>query len=349
MTNKALEEVKAALTGEPGLGGEFMPEETVNEIIEQVYESNWLRGTFTTVSMKTESIKLPKITSGIEMHRRLASDGETLVPGQTYGTDEVRIELKTIMAAVAIKNTVVDYGVSSVLPVIKNDIAQTVGYTEEDLVINGDTETGNGFADNINGVYDAVNNPGGVDATHNDALLQFDGLRKINLQAVADGKIENVDAAGGAFTESNIVSMIGKLGRFGKNKSQLVLWVSTTVGNKMLLWESVKTLDKYGPKATVLTGEIGKIFNIPVISTDVIPENLNAVGKYDGVTTDKTVAILANRTAFLVGRPTLRKRNFSIKFEDAPRMDGFYLIPQEDLAFGARNETAVVQCVNIAP
>jgi hypothetical protein len=61
------------------------------------------------------------------------------------------------------------------------------------------------------------------------------------------------------------------------------------------------TLDKYGAGATILTGELGKLFGIPVIVSEHARETLNGSGTYDGSMTNRGLMLLVNRTQWLRG------------------------------------------------
>ena len=341
------EKIKAALTGEPGLGQDYLPVETANAIIEQIREKSWLRQLIgTPIRMPTNIMKFPKITGDIVFEGRYMSDGETPIGSQAYGSDTVQLELQTVAASLPIGNKLVAYGIDALMPSIRKNIAYNLAETEQNMVINGDIETGNSYADNINGAYDANNNPRGITGAKDNKLM-WDGLRKINFRAVDAGKIVNVDAGGNELIEDKIVEAFAGLGTVGIDRSELVMWVPPEVGTKMLLWDSVKTIDKYGVNATIVKGEVGKIFNVPIIETGAIPTNLNAVGKYDGTTTDKTVAIIAHKNSMMLGEAQKAERRFAVKFKDEPLADLFYLIPQEDLAFNMEDDATVIQITNI--
>ena len=116
----------------------------------------------------------------------------------------------------------------------------------------------------------------------------------------------------------------------------------------MLGLTELQTVDKYGPAATILSGEIGKIYGIRVFGTGAIATNLNATGVYDASTVDKTVAILTHIRSPLIGNPTVAERRFSIGFHDEPTRDRFVLIPKQDMAFGVRYPEAICLLTGIA-
>jgi hypothetical protein len=65
---------------------------------------------------------------------------------------------------------------------------------------------------------------------------------------------------------------------------------------------SLLTLDKFGPQATILTGQVGSVHGVPVIVSEHIRENLNASGIHDGITETKTYNLCVNRNEWAMGQ-----------------------------------------------
>jgi hypothetical protein len=106
----------------------------------------------------------------------------------------------------------------------------------------------------------------------------------------------------------------------------------------------LQTVDKYGPGATILNGELGKIYGVRTFATGAIATNLNWTGAYEtgGSTVQtKTTAVLCNVRSPLIGNPTHADRRFAIHFHDEPTKDRFVLIPRSDVAFGIRYTDAL--------
>jgi hypothetical protein len=187
-------------------------------------------------------------------------------------TAEMTLELKTMIANVPIGNYLIAYGVEGLLTVLRDDIASRLAFNEESLFINGDTAIGNGYTDNINGLFNAGTNPGGVDADSNDYLTLFDGLRK------SAGKSVSVS---GTFALSHLRSAINELGVYADNRADLSLIVPRNLEVQLLGMTELQTVDKYGAGATILSGELGRIYGIRVFATGVIATNLNWTGDYE--------------------------------------------------------------------
>lgn len=343
--NDVVERVKAALAGAANsTGATMLPTETADEIIEIVYERNFMRSLFPAMPMSRRIVKVPKLTGSISFHQQTLtmSEAGTASDESRAATGEITLELKTMIANVPIGNYLIAYGVEGLLTVLRDDIASRLAFNEENLFINGDTETGSSYADNINGAFNSSSNATGVDANDNDYLLLFDGLRK------SAGKSVSVS---GTFALSHLRSAINELGVYADNRDDLALIVPRNLEVQLLGMTELQTVDKYGAGATILSGELGRIYGIRVFATGTIATNLNWTGNYktgSGTVQNKTVALLVHTRSPLIGNPTVADRRFSIGFHDEPQKDRFLLIPKQDVAFGVRYTDAVCKLHGIA-
>lgn len=86
-------------------------------------------------------------------------------------------------------------------------------------------------------------------------------------------------AASGAVTIANLRTMRKGLGAWGLDPSEMVYIVSTEVYYDLLEDDSFQTMDKVGPQATLLTGQVGSIGNTPVlVSAEFATKASGAVG-----------------------------------------------------------------------
>jgi hypothetical protein len=322
------EHLKAALTGESNLGSEMIPVETVDEIIGLVRYNSWARQMLRTIDMKTETVKVPKISSSITFYESTKSDIDG-VDDTVQGTTEVQFDIFTMLANVPIKRRALAYAVPSFAGDLKTDIAEELAYQEENVIINGDTTAGAG---NVNGTLTAP-----------DVRLSTAGLRYKAL----NNNLTVVDAGGSGLTLSHIRDVFAQMGKYAKKRSDLVMLVSQTVGPRMLGWDELETVDKYGPNATIHNGELGKVYGMRVIETDLINETQGATGL--GTSGALTSAIIFNKNYPRIGVPTKVERRFAIELEVEPTKDLVTLAPLEDMAFNMMHDDGVCMVYNIAP
>lgn len=352
------ERVKAALAGAASTtGATMLPTETAEEIIGIVYERNFMRSLFPAMPMSRRIMKVPKLTGAVSFHQQTLTETEagTAADESRQATGEIELELKTMIANIPIGNYLIAYGVEGLLAVLRDDIASQLATNEQSLLLNGDTVVAGAFANNINGAFlaGAGNNPTGVNASNNDYLFLFDGLRCASLKNVAAGGTRggNTVAVGGAFALSHLRSAIAKLGVYADNRDELALIVPRNLEVQLLGMEQLQTVDKYGAGATILSGELGRIYGVRVYATGVLATNLDVTGKYSlagGAVQNTTSAILLNVRSPIIGNPTVGERRFSIGFHDEPTRDRFVLIPKQDIAFAVRYDEAICLLTGIA-
>lgn len=347
--NEMVARVKNALAGNTATeGSEMFPTETSDEIIQIVYERNFMRSLFGAIPMTTRTVKVPKLAASIGFHRQTLDNTKagTSADESTHTTGEIDLTLTTMIANIPIGNYLIAYGVEGLLTVLRDDIASRLAFNEESLFINGDKEAT--LANNINGVYNAgagIKNFAGINDTagteQNDYLLEQNGLRKLAGHSVS---------VSGTFALSHLRSAINKLGVHADNRDELSLIVPRNLEVQLMGFEQLQTVDKYGAGATILSGELGRIYGIRIFATGTIPTNLAFNGKFvaagvphHGVQDihDKTVALLVNNRSPLIGNPTDADRRFNMGFLDEPTKDRFVLIPRQDVAFNVRYTTAL--------
>jgi hypothetical protein len=71
--------------------------------------------------------------------------------------------------------------------------------------------------------------------------------------------------------------------------------------NKMVNFTEVVTVDKMGPQAFVLSGQLAALGGVPIVLSEFIDKQYNASGVYDGVTKTKTGFLVLNRQRFKLG------------------------------------------------
>lgn len=96
---------------------------------------------------------------------------------------------------------------------------------------------------------------------------------------------------GDKFTVAKAMAARKALGAWGLNPSELVLFVSTQAYYELLEDTNFLTVDKAGPSATILTGQVGSVGNTPV----VVSASFNAAAA------GEAAAVIVNPMNFLGG------------------------------------------------
>ncbi len=74
-------------------------------------------------------------------------------------------------------------------------------------------------------------------------------------------------AGGDALVIGDVTSTIASLGKYAKNPADLVCWTSVESYYKLIGLTEFLTMDKFGPQATVKTGQQGALLGMPVVMT----------------------------------------------------------------------------------
>jgi HK97 family phage prohead protease/HK97 family phage major capsid protein len=125
----------------------------------------------------------------------------------------------------------------------------------------------------------------------------------------------DITVAGGAawstnFDEDDVIDARSNLGIYGLDPSQLILFASHDMYYTIMKLTNFKTLDLYGPGATILTGEVGQITGVRVVVSQQFDNAAITAG-----TVGTTVGILVRPSNFLIGnlRNILTERDVNIE------------------------------------
>lgn len=189
----------------------------------------------------------------------------------TIAAGKVTFATSRVKTLVSVTDQADQEAVVAIMDLVKQELVSSLARASEKGIIAGDTA-----------VADA-----------NDVRKAFDGLLKI---AVGAGNV--VDGTG-AISAANVLAARKSLGVYGLNLADLAIIAPVKVAYDMLGLDEVMTVDKYGSAATILTGEIGKLWGMPIIASAYIPENLDAAGAVDeGTPGTKTAALIVNKRFF---------------------------------------------------
>ena len=352
---------KKSLTSTDGTGGEFIPTPTSAQIIKFIFLDSWARqafGTFTIPQGQTITIPKDESSLGPANPDYIATENtDTLYASasvsrqSTDTTSEVSITLRTIQNNIQIQRKFAQYNILSPQEVetwLREKIVKSLTESEEDAFVNGDTTSG---SSNINNAYDATNHLHGQNATNNEHLIIFNGLRVL-------ATAESVDV-NGSLALTDIDLAIANLGKYGVKKGDLILLTSIDGAAVIRGFSQVETLEKYGPRATVLTGEVMKLRGMTVIEVDKMPTKVgyggNTLTNSTGIrssslaTNTKTELLIVNKNSPILAVPANADNALSLEMENFPGLNRKHLWAREDIGFNVRYPDAIVRLINITP
>lgn len=249
----------------------WLAEEFSNSILVDLELDLKVEALFPKITMpeNRNTFSIPAVVDNVQAY--LIAPGDDAV-ASAIASAKVTFATQRIKTLVGVTDQADHETVTMMTELVKQRLVKQLAKASEDALINGDLAT----------------------ATANDPRKSFDGLLKMALDAG-----NTADGGGTAPTATLIMEGRTQLGVYGVNISDLAIICDFQTGFKILELQEVITVDKYGSNATIITGEIGKIWGIPIVISEYIRHDLGADGT-DTTPTAKTVMLFVNRNYFAV-------------------------------------------------
>jgi HK97 family phage major capsid protein len=263
-------------------GGTWVPTGIGANMHEKVRAAGKVAPLFSRIDLPTNPWKWPIEGADATAYRvaEPIGDTETKMTASTPGTGAATFDAEIFGARALFSRSLEADSALAVLPYVRRKLVQAFVDAEERAVLDGDTDGSHQDSD--------------IGASTTDARTAWDGLRK---RALA-----NAGQALTAVSSANIATLRKAMGKWGLNPADLALIVGVSGYHALLPDANLVTVDKMGAQATILNGQIGSVYGVPVIASEHVRENLNATGVYDGTTTTKTYFLLVNRNEWAFGQ-----------------------------------------------
>lgn len=213
------------------------------------------------------------------------------VTATDLATAKRTLKAYTLKAQVDISDEEEEDAVIGALATIRTRLFLNAASVIDEVIVNADASTGK---QNIN-YYAAT---GGSDiSTASRFLVGFDGLIHYALSEVVDQKSDLT-----TLETADFATLIGLLGKYGDNPARCAFVVDRFVKNKSIQLDDFRTVDKLGTQATLLNGQIGQVYGVPVVLSAQIAKS-NATGQVDqtGGSNTKGRIVLFNRDMWKLG------------------------------------------------
>lgn len=318
----AVSELRKAMdTVEAGGGTEWIPTGFSRELIDRLRLDMKVAALHKRITMPTNPFKMPVLSADPTAYlvAESSSDEAPKFKASQATTANFQFNAKKFAVRVIFSEELTEDSIVPLLPHLKDLVVKAIRAAEEKGIIDGDTATTHQDSD----VTDS-----------RDARKAFDGYRKKTLTAAKKDL--------STFTTTTVRGIREAMtNTYAANPNQLAFITSTRGYLKLVDLTETRTVDKYGPNATILTGELGKLDGSPIIVSEYVRDDLNASGVYDGVTTSKGMLHLVNVDAFLIGD----RRKVTVKVWTDPRTDQQELIISERVDFTTPYNLAVDKAV----
>lgn len=266
-----------------GEGGNWVPTGIGSTMHEKVRAAGKVAPLFPRVDLPSNPWKWPIEGSDAVAYRvgEPTGDTESKMTASTPGTVAATFDAEIFGARAMFSRSVDADSAVVMVPFVTGKLVRAFVTAEERCILDGDT--------------DGTHQDSDVGASTTDARTAWDGLRKKGLAQTSDN-------TNSALTAAKVLTLRSGMGKWGINPSELAIICSVSSYYDLLGDTNLLTLDKLGPQATILNGQLGSLYGAPVIVSEYVREDLNASGVYDGITTTKTYFLVVNRAEWAMGQ-----------------------------------------------
>lgn len=229
--------------------------------------------------------------------------------------------------------------VIAVLPSLRRELGRSGAEAIDAFTLNADavsTSTGNINSDDA--------------APASDAYYLTLGQAGIRKQGIIDNTAQLYNMNGN-LTDAGIRATLALMGKYAADPSAVVMAMDpATYVSQLLGLTNVATVDKFGPKATILTGQLASYAGIPVVVSESISKTA-ADGKADSTTANnvKGQIVAFNRFMWKVGF----RRELLIEVDKDIKKRQFVMVVSFRIAVAARGtrstniHTAVMRNITV--
>jgi hypothetical protein len=267
--------VQKAIYDGAGVGAEWIPDQFRAELYEEFQVPRGLRALMPEIQMERNTLLVPVLDRGGRPYIKgtVTSDTPASYTASSIATAQRSISMAGLACRFVIDDAISEDSAIALVPALQRQISQDLEDAFEDAMINGDTTATHEDAIanwNIRERWGATGLGGSAD--HRRA---FKGLRR---QSFDRGTTENLS------TFTNLSHFLGLVKKLGEHSASDKLCIASpeVVIAQLLDLDEVVTLDKFGPAATVLTGQIGSLAGIPIVMSRFLSADLHTDGKYTG-------------------------------------------------------------------
>ena len=271
-----------------GSGDELVDTQEARALWDDVNLETAIAPLFNAVQMPSNPFQIPLQLGDVNWY---PGTENTAVTGSAPATARQTMTAHELVAEVPWSYDLDEDAVIAMMDELRRSLLRNAHEVIDDVILNADTTA----QDNINADGATI---AATTAGSGHYLIGFDGLLHqplVDNSAMANN--HNAAASADMFNEIR-----GKLGKYGVRPSDLAYVMDVNTYIKSLAVSSFRTLDKFGPQATVLTGQLGAVDGIPVIVSEQMAL-ADADGKVTsgGNTNNKGRLLIVNRSQWRVG------------------------------------------------
>tara|TARA_R100000655_G_scaffold104640_1_gene152117 strand:- start:1759 stop:3234 length:1476 start_codon:yes stop_codon:yes gene_type:complete len=289
--------INRAFTDAASEGAEWIPDSFAANLYFNIEEQSQIPRVVADNLQKQQversTILVPRLERGGRPYLKgsISSDNPASYTASSVKTSQKSITVKGLASRFLIDDAAQEDSAIAVIPALQRQIVMDLNDAMEDALINGD-DSGthqDAISDwNLRGRWGTTPALGGS----SDHRRMFKGMRK-----QAFDRSATADLSG--FTFAKLLGLKAQMGELAMQNVVIFASPEAILANLLGL-DQVLTVDKFGPAATIVSGQIANVLGMPIIMTRFMGADLNNAGKYDNVTTDKTGLLMAHAPSWYI-------------------------------------------------
>ena len=269
------DDLKAALkaltaTGS-GTGDELVPTDMAAQLWDDIFLASKVVAAMAVIEPPTDPYDVPLGLGDVTWRKGTENTATTASDPATAKSTMTFTELVTEQNW---SYSLQEDAVVAMAPEIRRRLAISGGEIVDDFALNADatnSATGNINLDDADPADDSYYLSAGQDGIRHQWLVDADS-----------GSWLGVDAGGDALADADVLGMLVKMGKYAVNPEQcIIVCDASTYLKGFLNLDGVLTIDKFGPAAVLLTGQLAAYRGIPLIVSASHP-----LGEADGKVSD---------------------------------------------------------------
>ena len=251
--------IKALTSTGSGTGDELVPTNMAAILWDDFFLASRIVATMMRIDMPTNPFDIPLGLGNVTWRKGTENTATTASDPATAKSTLTATELVTQQEW---SYTLDEDAAIAMAPAVRGKLAQSGAEVMDAFALNADST--NAATGNIN-----LDDADPDDASYYLSSGQ-DGLRHAWL---VDNTAMTVAAGGDALDAADVTSALGKMGKYAVDPSKLVIVTDAgTYLNGFLKLTNVVTVDKFGPNAVILTGQLATYYGIPIIVSASAPK-----------------------------------------------------------------------------
>ena len=281
-------------------GGEWVPDEFRESLYQEYMTPRTLADEFSTVQVQRPTVLIPRMNYGGRPYIRgsVSNDGidANAFNASTPQSAQATINIKGLATRYRIDTDLIEDQAVQMVPMLTKQIGADLTDAYEDCLINGDTRNFALSQDVKRDVWNIRSRWGGgtfVDGS--DHRQTFNGLRFFCHPV---RKNTELDLAEATLTSAKVLELISKTGEMAAAQGLMLIVSPEYFIKEFMSLSEVKTVDTFGPAATILTGQLGAIYGVPIVLSRFMGNDLNKSGFYDNITKAHSGVLCVNKSSW---------------------------------------------------